>query len=229
MQQAQQPTQPAQQPKEAAQNNQDNKDNSGDKQDKGFASIRLGTDANGRVAVNDAQERQISSVLRKQRIQTFDVAVTIGAVAPASVRLGAVSADIVEVLPQFRGYSFFATRENVVIVEPDSKKIVALVPVQLTATASRPQQERSATRSDTTRKSSETRREPAIETRREASTTIERDVTVGSGIPTREEILAAPVVAGNTAVTRTYRAVPNETIIIERRRRPPAWLFGFDR
>jgi hypothetical protein len=181
-------------------------------QEHNFASIRLGTDAQGRVAVNDEQERQITAALRKQRVEPVEssgISVAVGAVAPAGVRLGTASADMVAVLPQFRGYSFFATRDEMAIVEPGTGKIVALVPVKLTATAAAPQPDRSAER-PTTRP-----------TRR---TNGERDVTVGAGVPSEEEILRAP-----TARSRSYRTFePNDTVIIERRRRP-AWLFGFGR
>ena len=201
------------------------------KNDKGFASIRLGTDADGRVAVNDTQQRQITTALRKRRVETFDVKVSVGSVAPANVRIGAVSADIVAVLPQFRGYSFFATREEIVIVEPRGRKVVALIPVKLTATASAPpRQEYQEHQERVTRTDSA----PPVRTvQRERDVTVGRSIrteTVGrsaraEAVPTEEEILAAPVARGpaGTAVSRTYRTYqyveePSETVIIQHRR-----------
>ena len=189
-----------------------------DKNDKGFASIRLGTDKDGRVAVNDAQEKQIAKVMRKQHVDTVNVKVSVGSVAPANVRLVAVSSDMIDILPQFRGYNYFATSEEIVIVEPSTKKVVALIPAKLTATASRADDERS-TRTETRR----------TESRTTSRTTKERDVTVGRSariddVPSREEILAAPVARGpaGTTVTRTYRTYqyeePADVVIIERRR-----------
>jgi hypothetical protein len=171
-------------------------------QQKDLASVRLGTDAKGRVAVNDAQQRQIEKALRKHPVKTFDVDVRVGAAAPAEVRLGAVSADIVEVLPQFRGYSYFATRDEIAIVEPNSRRVVAMVPVKVTAVAAKPREE-PTTRAETRRK------------------TVQRDVTVGQGVPSIAEIEAAPVVTvpAQTTVRRTYRVEePAQTVIIERRR-----------
>jgi hypothetical protein len=205
-------------PQQAQQNGQDN--------DHGFASIRLGTDSQGRVAVNDEQERQITAALRKQRVQPVEssgISVKVGAVAPAGVRLGAVSSDLVAVLPQFRGYSLFASRDEIAIVEPATRKIVALVPVKLTATASAPTQERSAERSASAPAQERSSERPAT-TRSTRRGNSERDVTVGAGVPSEEEILQAP-----TTRSRSYRTVqPSDTVIIERRRRP-AWLFGFGR
>ncbi|HVV80563.1 MAG TPA: DUF1236 domain-containing protein [Pseudolabrys sp.] len=190
--------------------------NSGDrKNDKNFASIRLGTDSSGRVAINDSQEKQLTSVMRKHRVETVDVKVSVGSVAPANARLIAVSSDFIDVFPQFRGYSYFSTREDIVVVEPSTRKVVALIPMKTTATASRSSEERTTATTET---------RPSNRTR---TVVKERDVTVGSGIPSREEILAAPVARGapaGTTVTRTYRSyqyVPDDdddVVVIERRR-----------
>jgi hypothetical protein len=195
---------------DAAQANAPEKANSHDA--KGFASIRLGTDESGRVAVNEAQQRQIAKTMRRQHVE--NVKVSVGSAAPADVKLAAVSSDLVDVLPQFRGDSMFATADGVVIVEPSTKKVIALVPVKLTATASRTP--------------SEERRPPARTAARE------RDVTAGQNerYPTREEILAAPVTRGpaGTTVTRTYRSYQYEPdddddVVVIQRRRPR--IFGF--
>jgi hypothetical protein len=216
--QAQQPA-PQQDNKQntAQAKDQQNKDQ---KNGKGFASIRLGTDEGGRVAVNEAQERQIASVMRKHRVDNVNIKVSVGSVAPANVRLAAVSSDFIDVFPQFRGYSYFATREEVVIIEPSSRKVIALIPIKTTATASRQNEER------TTATRAETAAPPASRSTSRA-TVRERDVTVGSGVPSREEILAAPVARGpaGTTVTRTYRNYryepyddDDDVVVIERRR-----------
>jgi hypothetical protein len=194
---------------------QDTAQNDG-KDAKNFASIRLGTDESGRVAVNEAQQRQIAKAVRKPHVENVNVKVSVGSVAPANVRLVAVSSDLVDVLPQFRGDSMFVTADGIVIVEPSSKKVIALVPVKLTATASREEHE--------------TRSKPAAKTAIK-----ERDVTVSENerFPTREEILAAPVAHGpaGTTVTRTYRsyryepADDNNDVVIIERHRPR--VFGF--
>jgi hypothetical protein len=187
---------------------------------KSFASIRLGTDENGRVAVNEAQERQIASEMRKHRVESVNVKVSVGSVAPANVRLAAVSSGLVDILPQFRGDSFFATSDDIVIVEPSSKKVIALIPVKLTATASRAPEDR------TSRAEAPSSAAPRPAAR---TATRSRDVTVGQNddrFPTREEILAAPVTRGpaGTTVTRTYRSYQydpdddDDVVVIERRR-----------
>jgi len=54
--------------------------------------------------------------------------ISVGTMVPRDVRLETVPSDVVEVVPQFRGYSFFAVRDEIVIVEPSSLKIVAVLP-----------------------------------------------------------------------------------------------------
>jgi hypothetical protein len=192
---------------DAKQNTVQNKD---EKNTKGFASIRLGTDESGRVAVNEAQQRQIAKAVHRQHVE--NVKVSIGSIAPANVRLVAVSSGLVDVLPQFRGDSMFVTADGIVIVEPSNKKVIALVPVKPTATASREE------------RTTETRSKRSART--EAK---ERDVTVsqsgGERFPTREEILAAPVAHGpaGTTITRAYRSYqyePDDDVVIIQRRRP---------
>ncbi len=104
------------------------------------ASIRLGTDANGKVVINDDQQRQITAALRKQNVKPVNLTVSVqaGSALPANVQLSAVSADIVNVLPQFRGYAYFMTRDEVYIVDPGTNRIVALLPVKTTEIATRP-------------------------------------------------------------------------------------------
>jgi hypothetical protein len=201
------------------------------KTDKNFASIRLGTDASGRVAVNDSQEKQLSSVLRKHHAETFNVKVSVGSVAPANVRVIAVSSDFIDIFPQFRGYSYFTTGDDIVLVEPSSKKVVALIPLKTTATASRPSEERTVSKSNderTTVRSTDTRPNS-----RSKTVVKERDVAAGAGYPTEEEILAAPVARApaGTAVTRSYRTYryepyydDDDVVVIERRPHRPRFF-----
>jgi len=44
-------------------------------------------------------------------------------VVPRDVRFQPLPPDIVEVMPQYRGYNFFVVRDEIVIVEPATYKI----------------------------------------------------------------------------------------------------------
>lgn len=105
-------------------------------QPNGFASIRLGTDVNGRVVISEDQQRQIKRAVRNAR--PVETQVKVGETVPAGIALGAVSSDLVEVLPQFRGYTYFATREEILIVDSRDRKVAATIPVKTGAVATRP-------------------------------------------------------------------------------------------
>jgi hypothetical protein len=188
-----------------------------------FASIRLGTDTQGKVAINDAQEKQLVTALKRQRVRSTDVAVKVGAPPPPDIRLGAVSADMVSVLPQFRGYSFFTTRNELVIVEPADKKIVAVVPLSATQTASQPERERSSERAERSTERSVERNSERAE--RGASRRDTKRETVGAAVPSEEEIISAPV----TGSSRAHRIERDEdAVVIERRYHRPR-VFGIFR
>jgi hypothetical protein len=47
-------------------------------------------------------------------------------------------AEVVEILPQYRGYNFFAVRDDIMIVEPSTYKIVDVLPRTGRSTAAAP-------------------------------------------------------------------------------------------
>jgi hypothetical protein len=50
-------------------------------------------------------------------------------VVPRSVRVVRVPDTIVEVRPEWRGFLYFVYNDEIIIVEPDSLKIVAVIEV----------------------------------------------------------------------------------------------------
>jgi hypothetical protein len=58
----------------------------------------------------------------------FNVAV--GVSVPSSVRLAALPDTIITIVPQYRGYRYFVTDQQIVIVEPSSLRIVEVLPVE---------------------------------------------------------------------------------------------------
>ena len=169
---------------------------------KGAASIRLGTNAEGRVALNEDQRREVSTAIRKTNVQPLanvSFAVRVGSVVPRDVRLVTVSSGLVEVLPQFRGYRFFRTREEIVIVEPATLKIVALVPLGGPSTANVPSRPVAATRTIS------------------RSATRIRTTTGSARIEDEAYVDRRPVL-----IEREITYPRRRTIIIERV--PPAWM-----
>lgn len=81
--------------------------------------------------VSEQQRTRISqtfSRLNVQPVTNVNFSLNVGTVVPRDVRLQPLPAEIVEVVPQYRGYSFFAVRDEIVIVEPSSQKIVMVLP-----------------------------------------------------------------------------------------------------
>ena len=63
------------------------------------------------------------------RVGKVDFSVTEGTVIPKSVHVVAVPETIVEIHPEWRGYRYFVYNDEIIIVEPDTLRIVAIVEV----------------------------------------------------------------------------------------------------
>ena len=51
----------------------------------------------------------------------------VGTVIPTTVELHTVPASVVEIVPAYRGYRYFVVRDEIVIVEPGSRRIVTVI------------------------------------------------------------------------------------------------------
>jgi hypothetical protein len=57
----------------------------------------------------------------------INFAVTVGTVIPATVELHEVPVEVVRVVPAYRGYRYFTVGNQIVIVEPSARRIVAVI------------------------------------------------------------------------------------------------------
>ncbi len=72
------------------------------------------------------------SVLTKSnapRVSSVNFSVSVGTVVPHTVHVVTVPPEIVEIHPAWRGYSYFIVNDEIVIVEPRTLKIVAVINV----------------------------------------------------------------------------------------------------
>jgi hypothetical protein len=93
------------------------------------------------VNINDQQRTRVTesiSRLNVQPINNVNFSLTVGTAVPRDVRLQTLPADVVEVVPQYRGYSFFMVRDEIVIVEPSTYQIVTVLPRSGAANAAAP-------------------------------------------------------------------------------------------
>jgi len=189
------------------------------------------TNVNAQVNINDQQRTRINQSVAKldvKPITNVNFSLSVGTVVPRDVHLATLPADVVEIVPQYRGFSFFVVRDEIVIVEPQSYKIVATLPYSGSTAAAAPQRERTKTTfSDRDREAirkhsrSEVRQDRRSEGRTTGSAT-RSEIRVGDQLPTSVEIEAFPDTVYRDAPTlREYRYInrENRTYIIEPRER----------
>ena len=78
------------------------------------------------------QRTKITSVIREQRVQpetNVNFNISIGTRVPRSVHFHPLPAEIITVYPDWRGYEFFLVREEIVVVNPRTFEIVAVLEV----------------------------------------------------------------------------------------------------
>jgi hypothetical protein len=189
------------------------------------------TNVNAQVNINDQQRTRISQSVAKldvKPITNVNFSLSVGTVVPRDVHLATLPADVVEIVPQYRGFSFFVVRDEIVIVEPQSYKIVATLPYSGSTAAAVPQRERTKTTfSDRDREvirkhnRSEVRQNRRTEGRTTGSAT-RSEIRVGDQLPDAVEIETFPDAVYRDAPTlREYRYInrENRTYIIEPRER----------
>jgi hypothetical protein len=63
------------------------------------------------------------------RVSTVDFDVRVGTVVPRTVRIEQVPATLVEIRPEWRSYRYFVYKDEIIIIEPDTLRIVAVLDV----------------------------------------------------------------------------------------------------
>ena len=98
------------------------------------------------VDINETQRTRIASAISSVNVRPVNVnfRIATGVVVPRTVVLHTLPTSIVEIVPQFRGYNYFVTQEQIVIVEPRRKTIVAVLPAGGTARAQAPASSRAS-------------------------------------------------------------------------------------
>ena len=107
-----------------------------------------------------------------QPVNNVNFSLTVGTAVPRNIHLQTLPADVVEVVPQYRGYSFFLVRDEIVIVEPSTYQIVTVLPRNGGSTATAPAPARS--------KVSFTDKDRDVVRKHVKTRTTERQTTTGS-------------------------------------------------
>jgi hypothetical protein len=198
---AQQPAQPANSPANTAQSSS--------------------TNVNASVNINDQQRTRVTQAISRLNVQpvtNVNFSLSVGTAVPRDVRLQTLPADVVEVVPQYSGYSFFVVRDEIVIVEPSTSKIVTVLPRSGGNTAAAPAPSRSKV-SFTDRDREVVRKH--VQTRTERQTTGSAAKTVirrGERLPESVEVEEFPeTVYREAPALREYRYIhrDNRTYVVE--------------
>jgi len=84
------------------------------------------------VNINDQQRTRVMQSIARLNVQpvnNVNFSLSVGTVIPRDLHLQTLPADVVEIAPQYRGYCFFVVRDQIVIVEPSTCKIVTVLPL----------------------------------------------------------------------------------------------------
>ena len=189
------------------------------------------TSTNASANINDQQRTRVTqsiSRLNVQPLNNVNFSVSVGAVIPRDVHLQPLPADVVEVVPQYRGYDFFVVRDEIVIVEPSTYKIVTVLPRSGGSTAVAPAPSRS--RASFTEKDREVVRKHVraapVERRTTGSASTRVEIRRGERLPDSVEVEEFPETVYREAPSlreyryihrenRTYLVDPGERRVIE--------------
>lgn len=177
--------------------------------------------------LNESQRTRVSASIARLNVapvSNVNFSLSVGTVVPREVRFQPLPAEVVEVMPQYRGYDFFVVRDDIVIVEPSTYKIVDVLPRAGQSTAAAPAP-RKTTFSDRDREVIRKHARSRTEQRTTGSATSTR-VRVGDRLPDSVEIRSFPDEVYRESPTlreyryierdsRTYLIEPHERTIIE--------------
>jgi hypothetical protein len=82
----------------------------------------------GRTHITNDKAAEFSDrLLATARPEQVNVAVNVGVALPASVMLAPLPAEVVDIVPEFRGYDYVVANNEIVIVQPSSREVVDVI------------------------------------------------------------------------------------------------------
>jgi len=86
----------------------------------------------GSTTLSSDQKTRLHEIIaggNLQRVNHADFALSVGTRVPNTVTLYDVPATIVDILPQYRGFEYVVIMDELVIIDPETLEIVAVLPV----------------------------------------------------------------------------------------------------
>lgn len=106
--------------------------------DKNAAETKSGTKAGATTGqagagakLTSEQRTQVTTIIHKQNVKpvtNVNFSISVGTKVPRTVTFHPVPTEIVTIYPAWRGYEFFLVREEIVIINPRTLEIVAVLP-----------------------------------------------------------------------------------------------------
>ncbi len=97
---------------------------------KGGATTGQGAAGSGSASLTGEQRSRISTNIRQTNVKretNVNFNISVGTAIPRTVTLHALPPTVVEVYPQWRGYRFVLVNDEIIIIEPDTYRIVAVI------------------------------------------------------------------------------------------------------
>ena len=89
-------------------------------------------DRGGSVRLSEDQRSHIKTVIEREHGPRLDrnlnFSVSVGTRIPRNVHVVVLPEDIVRIVPQYRGFAYFLVEDEIVIVDPQTLEIVAVIP-----------------------------------------------------------------------------------------------------
>jgi hypothetical protein len=88
-----------------------------------------GQGAAGAAKLSTEQRTKITSVIRQHKVEPahLDVSIAVGVRVPERVHLYPLPVEVVEVYPEWRGYDYIQVGDEIVVINPRTHEIVAIL------------------------------------------------------------------------------------------------------
>jgi hypothetical protein len=85
--------------------------------------------AAGSAKLTTEQRTKITSIIRQHRVEPahLNVSVSVGTRIPTSVHLYPLPVEVIAVYPEWRGYDYILVGDQIVVIDPRTHEIVAIV------------------------------------------------------------------------------------------------------
>jgi len=153
---------------------------------------RTDVDVTGSLNVSKDKAARVRDTLFRSGERTdvdINVNVDVGQALPARVRPRPLPAEIVEIAPEYRGYDYVIVHEQIVIVEPQTRKVVEVI-----RQGGGRQQVQQGHRTGGIRLSAEQRQQILSYAKQRKVTTVQRsfDIESGASVPSDVELVPLP-------------------------------------